>query len=366
MAKPVINRITPFDAHIEKTITMTYSGNMAYSNKIVIYNAETMIPVFEDTTASLLLKHVIPAYVLQNGVKYAITAQIFDKEGIASAISNKQYFWCFETPSFYFQNLTSGDVINSASYNVSVAYEQSDWEDISSYKFEIYDDLKSLLLESSIMYGDDISYTFRRLESGRKYYIRCTGTTINGMILDTGYIEIKVQYENPNIYARIYADCNTHTGIVNYRTNIRYIDASTNDEFEYDNGMIKLINKSLVYEDGFLIDGDFSMIIRGKNLYHTGIVLTGKNKKYGFTLSSYIYDEGKLRFKLTVPNGLCNYILYSNELVFDDTNMVAIEIKRIRNIYSLKCTVENNIVLMSDDDSQSDTQYTVQIGGELA
>ena len=50
----------------------------------------------------------------------------------------------------------------------------------------------------------DISYTYKGLDNNTVYYVRCIGVTVNGMELDTGYVEITVKFENPNTYARIY------------------------------------------------------------------------------------------------------------------------------------------------------------------
>lgn len=370
MAKPTINKIIPFDACIGAKITMTYFGDMAYSNTVIVYDAESMSKVFEDTIVSFSLDHNIPSYALQNGMKYAIQSQVFDREGIPSALSDKQYFWCFETPSFYFSNLTYGDIIKSASYNATLIYEQADWEDISSYKFQIYNSSKVLLNESSVFYNsDDISYSFRGLENENVYYIRCIGSTVNCMELDTGFIKIDVRYDNPNTYARIYAECDKHTGIVNYRTNFKAIESAGNEKYDYNNGVIDLVDKTLTYNDGFVVENDFTMVVRGKNLYHTGVLLTPSNDKYGFTLSSYIYDEGKLRYKLSVPNGVCNYILYSDELVFDEVDMVTIILTRINNIFKpIECYIEygfkeqTNMWISSVKPSESlMTQYDIWI-----
>ena len=338
MAKPSINRIVPFDARYDKVVSMTYFGNMAYSNRIIIYNAETMEQVYDDTISTFMLTHTIPANTLTNGIKYAIQGQVFDSEGIGSVLSDKVYFWCFETPSFYFQNLSDGYTIESAFYNAVVTYEQSNDEPLAAYQFHIYDGSHLLLTESEVLYDtDDISYSFKGLESGHNYYLRCTGSTLNGMELDTGYVRVFVRYENPNTYARIYAHCDEETGIVYYETNLIIIESSTEGEFEYNNGVINLIGKELVYDKDFIIPGDFTMGIRAKSLYREGTILTCKNSNYGFTLSAHIDDEGRLRFKLNVPNGLTNYILYTEPYTFSDDDMVTIYIRRINNIYSITC-----------------------------
>ena len=102
MAKPNILKITPFCATKDYEVKMSYSGNLPYSNKITIYNAETLNVVFTNTVTTHLLRHTIPANTLNNGVKYAIECQMFDSNGTASAISDKVYFWCYETPTFEF------------------------------------------------------------------------------------------------------------------------------------------------------------------------------------------------------------------------------------------------------------------------
>lgn len=341
MAKPYINKIIPFDANYDKVISMSYSGNMPYGNKIIIYDAESLHVIFEDTAEGFLLNHTIPAGLLQNGIKYAIQGQVFDSEGIGSAFSDKVYFLCLETPSFYFKNLSDEDTIQSASLTVDMMYEQSNWEDIHMYQFHIYDSGKNLLDESSIFYhSDDITYSFHGLENEKIYYIRCTGSTVNGMALDTGYLKIFTYYENPNTYARIYAECDTGTGIVEGHTNMKLIEASSLDTYEYNNGIIDLIDKTLVYDKDFLIPGDFTMTLRIKNAYHEGTILSSGNDTYGFTLSSHIYDENKIRYKLKVPNGVSNYILYSNELIIGNADMLTVHLRRINNIYGITCFIE--------------------------
>ena len=356
MAKPSINKITPFDARYDKIVSMTYFGDMAYSNRIIIYNAETMQPVFDDTVVTFSLTHIIPANTLTNGVKYAIQGQTFDSEGIESVMSDKVYFWCFETPFFYFRDLTDGDIIESASYNATVIYEQANWEDISIFQFHIYDGSQLLLTESEISYDtDNISYSFRGLESGYTYYLRCTGVTVNGMELDTGYIRILVRYETPNTYARIYARCDEETGVVYYETNIIIIESSTEGDFEYNNGFIDLIGKELVYDKDFIIPGDFTLGIRAKHLFREGNILTCKNDKYGFILSAHIDDEERLRFRLKVPNGLTNYILYTEPYSFTNDDLVTLYIRRINNIYSITCFFDYGYIDQTDMWFGSDT-----------
>lgn len=341
MAKPHVQKITPFDANKPYEISLSWTGNRSHANRILIYDNETNNLVFDDMVSTFALKHTIPAYTLTNGKKYVIQAQTYDVENIASPLSDKVLFYTFETPDFYFNNIPESGKITNASFSASVYYYSSDWEDISTYKFYLYDSTKRKLLESNSMTDSfDISYPYRGLENNTVYYIRCLGVTVNGMELDTGYIGISVKYENPNAYARIYTTVLPSQGCVKVDTNLIIIQYNGTDSFEYADGMINLKDKTLYYDEGFLIEDDFTVIIRGINLWQNADIFKMSNGKQGLTLSSHIYHEGKLRFRLIVPNGVSNYLLYSEPQVFTDQDMVTVAIRRKNNVYQLKVFVE--------------------------
>ncbi len=340
MAKPQILRISPFDATKDYEITLSWSGNRANANRIIVYDNDTNNVVFDDTVSSYALKHKIPAYTLQNNKKYTIQAQIYDIENIPSALSNKVLFNTFATPDFYFEDLSVNSVISNSSFTATVHYHSDDWENISKYVFYLYDASKKQLLVSSEMTDVyDISYTYKGLDNNTVYYVRCVGVTVNGMELDTGYVEITVKYENPNTYARIYATPLPTQGCIQVATNLIIIQYNGTDSFEYTNGMIDLRDKTLYYDEGFLIEDDFTVIIRGTNLWQDADLFKMNNGNLGLTLSSHIYSNGTLRFKLLVPNGISHYLLYSEELLFNNDDMVSISIRRKNNIYQLKIFV---------------------------
>ena len=278
MARPIIMKISPFDANKDYEITLSWIGNRAYANRIFIYNYETNNLVFDDTVSSFSLTHIIPANTLQNNKKYVIQAQTYDVENVPSALSNKVLFYTFATPDFYFEDLTTNPVIANSSFTAAVRYYSEDWEDISKYIFYLYDASRKQLLESPEMTDDqDISYTYKGLDNNTVYYVRCVGVTVNGMKLDTGYVEITVKYEDPNVYARIYANPIPSRGCIQVSSNLIIIQYNGSDTFEYIDGMIDLRDKTLYYDEGFLIEKDFTVIIRGINLWQTGDILKMKN-----------------------------------------------------------------------------------------
>ena len=341
MAKSVVRHIKPFDANKDYEISISWGGNRATANRIVIYDNDTNHTVFDDTISSYLLKHTIPAHTLVNGKKYVIQAQTYDTQSVPSTLSDKVLFYTFETPDFYFNNIPENSVIDNSSFTASIHYYSSDWEDISKYIFYLYDASKKKLIQSNELTDDqNIIYNYKGLDNNTVYYLRCMGVTVNGMELDTGYIEVTVKFENPNQYARIYATPIPSQGCIQVASNLVIIQYNGTDTFEYIDGMIDLRDKILYYDKGFLIKDDFTILIRGIHLWQTAEIFKMSNGNLELTLSSRIYHNGQLRFRLLVPNGASNYLLYSDPQVFENEDMISIAIRRKNNVYQLKVFIE--------------------------
>lgn len=344
MARPSIVKINPFDADEDYEVSIIWTGSRAHGNRIIIsdYEDDKAEPI-EFTVSSFDLKNTIPKRRLTNGKKYIIQAQVYDEENIPSALSNKVIFYTFKRPEFYFEDLSDNTVIENSSFTATIHYRSEDWEDISKYVFYLYDASKKQLLQSNEMTDSfDISYTYKGLENNTDYYIRCAGVTVNGMELDTGYKKVTIKYENPNTYARIYATPLPSQGCIQLSTNLIIVQYNGTDNFEYADSMIDLRDKTLYYNEGFLIKDDFTLIIRGVNLWQNADIFKMCNQNMGLTLSSHIYTDGTLRFRLIAPNGIGNYLLYSEPLIFNNDDMVTIELRRKNNIYQIKVFVTDN------------------------
>lgn len=381
IAKPQIKKITPFDAGKSHEISISWTGSRSYANRLLIYDNETGQKVYDRTITTYALKHSIPPGALVNGRKYVAQAQVFNGENIPSPLSDKVLFYTFQTPEFYFENVPDASLIDNSSFNAVIHYYSADWEDIGKYVFFLYDASKKLLLESSELTDSlNINYSYQGLDNNTAYYIRCTGVTLNGMELDTGYIGITVKYENPNTYARIYATPLPSQGCIQVSTNLVIIQYNGTESFPYMDGMIDLREKPLYYDKGFSVQGDFTLLLRGTNLWQTAELLKLGSKGPELTLSSRIYTDGTLRFRLLVPGGPGHYLLYSDPQVFDPTDMVTIALRRRNNIYQLEVFIElgnvtegdawygrerPNRQLMHDNDSWIDTDentYVVKKG----
>lgn len=338
MAKPVVNYIFPFDATESKKITFTYTGDLPYQNRLIVYNADTLAPVYDVTSASRVLYCTLPANTCTNGVKYAAAVQCYDMYGVPSSISDKQYFWCLEQPAFYFTNVADKQTITTSSFYAELFYAQAQTEGLAQFQFFIYDSNKVLLSESQVFYSTDyLTYNYSGLEDDTVYFVRAKGLTQYGTELDTGYLEIDVNtdYDNAD-FNNINAECNENNGLVTYYTNFTVVNSNEDaSEYNYEDSYINLNEKELNYSTGFSVSGDFILCIRIKEYYGTDTLLTAEDENCGLTLSSYVYDDSYMRFRLTVPNGLTPYILYSDPFLPDPATVFTLYIKRVNDIYQL-------------------------------
>lgn len=345
MAKPIINYIYPFDATKDKRITFTFTGDLPYKNRLIIYDAETLSVIYDFTAASRVLYCTLPANTCVNGMKYAASIQCFDMNDNPSALSDKTYFWCLDQPSFYFSNVESGDVITTSSLYAELLYYQDQDEELMQFQFFIYDSKQVLLAESQVYYSTDyLTYKYSGLENEKIYYIRAKGLTEHGTELDTGYIEIDVHtdYDNAD-FTNIDVVCNNNSSVVTYYTNFVIVNSvEDGSTYEYEDSYINLTNTSLHYATGIHVEGDFLLCFKIKEFYDTATLLEVADDYYGFTVSSYVYDNGDLRFKLTVPNGLTPYILYSEPFIPEPTDVFIVYVKRVNNVYQMYVYMTEN------------------------
>lgn len=362
MIKPIINKITPFDAENDNAISFSWDGNQSHANRLIIYDIKTLEIIYDKKIETFELQHVLTANTLENGKQWIAQIVTFDVNDTPSEPSDKILFYTFKTPQFYFcelknghpaqevHEIKSGKIIGNQNYQALIYYQQENYEDLQSHKFYLYDGTKTLLYESETMFNSyNIKFNYTGLNNHTVYYLRCIGITVNGMEVDTGYIQVYTDYQEPDKYGVIYAENDPDHGYIKYHTNIIVIKYNGNKIFKYIDDLIDLREDSIYYDTGFVIRDDFTLKLRGMYLNRTNTLLELRNTKYSLVLSSYLYDDGTIRFKITVFNGVSNYILYSTPLTFEEKDMVHIAIRRKNDIYKLEVfvdslfTLENNM-----------------------
>lgn len=362
MAKPIIKQITPFDATTTESVFVDFvwTGFMAYNNRMIIYDANTMNVVYDHTyeTNYYVLSHKIPtgpSSPLTNGKKYAVAIAVIDQNGAESDISDKQYFWVSKKPTFYFKDLSPDDPlrVEDSTYTAQLVYSQANNVAIDTYRFYLYNSVKEEIDASDVFKGMNsaFKYTYRTLDSNYVYYLRATGVTVQGVVMDTGYLPISVQYEVPTFYSLFYATPNPVIGTVDYYSNIIDIESDLpSTDYRYDNGFIDLTvdPKSVRYSKNFKVPKDATISLRMKKAHKTCNILKGETDGKTAWMLRAIYDEDAdiFRFRLTAYGNTSNYVLYSEPLDFNNYDIVTVHIRRVNGIYGLYTFITKSDVMV--------------------
>lgn len=347
MAKPTIKPITPFDANVGGNISAIYTGALPYSNQVVIYDAETLKTVWTDKINAHTITncHPIIAGVLKNGSRYCITIQFFDQNGVGSEVSDKAYFTVLATPDFFVtQNgvtpIQEKEEVKSPTCHLEIYYKQDNNESLSSFRFSLYDSEKNILSRSEISYDtDNLYYDFKGVSNRTIYYVRAEGQTRRGIDLDTGLVQVFVNYANPSTYARVYAESDAYS-VINGYTNVNLIEPDE-DDYEYDGSYIKLLDRNLRYS-GLDISGDWMLILKIKQMEYDSDLYWATSKDGAKVVISNFTYEGMTKFKLTVGDvDNLYYLLYSESFEIEPEDIVYVRVKRINNVYQMSVTVND-------------------------
>ena len=345
----IIHTIAPFDATVGTTIKFSWSGNQAFKNRCIIRNNDTQEVVYDKTENSFKLEHTIDlsSATLQNGIKYIAYITVFDNEDIESDIQSiGTPFLCLETPTFCFSNVTEGQNIGASTYKFQLTYEQSNGELLNSWAVSVYSTSKVELATSGIQYNtDELTYDCTGFSDKNEYFVRAIGSTINGYTLDTGYINISVAYTTASVFSVLDLTNLYETGSIHIRSNIVSAEGKTEKEPTYlDNEAIDLRNNTLIYDEGFLFDGDFSLIqyFYGMLANQSVIKFYGENQNnlFGNVIYRVVKKDGKFKscFELRIRTGSLDYVLYSNQIdIVTATDKVGICIVRKDNLYVIQC-----------------------------
>lgn len=321
-----IYNISPFDAAIGTTIKFNWAGSQVFKNRCVIKDNASGATVYDNTVASFKLEHTIDLSkaTLKNGSKYVAYITVFDKDDNESDLQSMgQIFLCLKTPVFKFKNIVDGQVLASSGYEFQLVYSQENNELLDSWAITIYDTTNTALSTSGIQYGTESpSYTFSGFENKREYKLRAIGKTVNGMALDTGFILVSILYQTAEIFSQVELENKPRLGAIQIRSNIISADGKleTGDPVYIDGKYIDLTNNTLTYDEGFLLEGDFSIVLKGYNLTPNlpfFEFLSRDNPNFKGTVT---YRIGKLGsptemgvLELRITEAWYSYVIYSNK-----------------------------------------------------
>ena len=325
---PVLLNTLPFDATKSHVLQFNYSGSQVYAHRVIIKDNQTNATVYDVKTTAMNLIATIPANTLVNGNTYNFQISVFDYADVESPLSNIIVLKCLATPIFNFANIESGSIIRNSYLDIELLYSQENGELLDEYEVVLYGANKTtIVFTSGIKYtGTGMDVRVSPLMDDTTYYLHATGKTLNGLKIETEYIEILCDYLKPDIFLSFRADNVKDEGVVRLSSHFVLIEGSSNVEnLTYVDGeKVDLTNGEQVYfNEGYSVDNfvyqakisdipDWAKFITF-NLKHSIAYLTWN---YGYFDES---DEPLYFVELTATTHLdsensINYIQQSNKI----------------------------------------------------
>lgn len=373
LTKPILYSQSAFDATQSHQFTFNViGGDQVVKNRLTIINQITNQVVYNQTQTTYTFAHNLPANVLTNGVYYSAYITTFNYSDEESAPSISIQFYCYSKPSFIFSNIPASGIINNATYDFQLTYNQEQGEKLSSYIVYLYDAQKIEIVNSGVKYAGVgivpmyLYYTLSGLNDGVGYYLRATGVTVEGTQIDTGYISITVTYSQPNIFSIVELSNNCTGGYVLVKSNLSAINGeSVPYPPVYINGSIDMRSKEsyIEWNKGYNITGNFTASLWGRNFNDNSTIIKLENQDGDTITVNYAKNlDGSYYTELIVNNlnsGLTYYIYSENIEILDiDTNL-QIWFRKIGNLYeiSLRIATDSSTSYFSlDEDFEEGTE----------
>lgn len=347
-----IYSILPFDASLGTTIKFAWNGNQVFKNRCIIKKNDTNEVVYDNTITSFKLEHEIELSKASfvNGERYHAFIIVYDKDNIASDIQSLgANFLCLKTPTFTFTNLSEGQVIATSAYDFNLTYFQGNGELLDSWSVSVYTKTHSLLSTSNIQYNtENLSYTFSGFSNKNEYAIRAVGQTVNGISMDTGFINISVTYSIRDIFSLLEPTNMKEIGAIQIRSNIVSSEGHLkHDPAEFiNNEYLDLRSNQITYSEGFQFEGDFSEVLLFYGITPNQEIahLFDKNNELVGTVT---YRIGKLGtndlrrcFELRLNTSWSSAVYYSNKIPLQyGDDKIGLCIFRSNGLWNIEATI---------------------------
>lgn len=360
LTTPILYTQVAFDASNAQTFRFNViGGDQVTGATITIKDNASLVTAYTGTSTSFAYSITVPAGSLTNGQYYQASIVTHNAAGESSAQSNTIQFYCYSAPTFTFSNLPSTHIINNASYVFDVTYNQAEGETLNAYKFDLYDNTGVLLSTSSTKYVSSqglpltVSYTFSGFEDKTIYRIQCTGTTVNGTLVDTGLVTISVQYETARGYSYLYLTNNCEDGNITVESNIVSINgvAYPDSPTYLSTGQIDLTSDGsyVKWVEGYQLPDDYTMKIWGRafkaNTDQTKEpvnIVSLANSSGDIVSISYWEDTTKAWYQMRVQDVYEKYAYIIKSATIDkptSTQFLFLWIRCVGGLYDLK--IEN-------------------------
>lgn len=329
-----------FDATNEHIFEYSWDSSNVQSvaNMLTIRNNETNALVYNGRINSLLLRHILPANTLTNGILYNAVIQVIDRANNISPASDPILFFCYTQPTIT-TTVTDGEIVQNSSCTVGITYEQPEGEELQSFNVELYNGFRELIYTSNMKYDSSSTITLTGLEDNMTYFIQAVGETINHMITKSGLIRINVDYIQPDLYAYISVENRYNYGDIVFTSNLVSVEGRSDNPVFIDSEYIDTINgSSVIFDENFSLDNNFSLILKGYGFQKNKIIAVLKNINNTISMKWRIDENNDYYVELTAQtNNLVN-IFMSNHITATDTTKLKIMVRCVNHRFDIIVT----------------------------
>ena len=326
-----------FDATTERIFEYSWDGSNIQSvgSILTIKNNATNEVIYSKPYNSLLLKHVLPANTLKNGILYNATIQVVDRQNNVSPASDLILFYCYTQPTI---NITLADeeIIQNSSCVVGITYEQPEGEELQSFNIELYNSFRELIYTSNMKYNLSSTITLTGLEDSMTYYVQAVGETINHMITKSGLVRINVEYIHPDFYTYISVENRYNFGDIVFTSNLVSVEGRSDNPVFIDGEYVDTINgSSVIFDENFSLNNNFSLIMKGYNFQTNQVFAILKNTNNTVSMKWRIDENNDYYVELAAQtNNLIN-IFMSNHIASTDTTKLKIMVRCINHRFDI-------------------------------
>ena len=372
LTTPILNSVPAWDVANGQIFTFNViGGDQVVGNILYIKDNTSGQVVYTQNTTSYQYQAVVPvnASDLTNGTYYSAYVVTKNNANQTSQPSNIIQFYCYTTPSFTI-DITDNETITTSAISPTLTYSQLEDEPLNDYTFILYNSSRNQISSSGVKYSDSDSgsysanYSFLGLTDGETYFIRVTGHTVEGTVLDTGYIRFTVSYIQQETYNILSLQNNCQVGYIVYYSNAFSIIGTATEYavlqtttylgerslvlFRIVDGQI--LNATATWDSGVAIENDFTFrawymvpeVIREINSldYAEMDLVVLQNQDNGDIIkikNVWDYsDTGNYTWLEAIVND--SYFVLSNEMPIpvSDDDLYVMELQRVGNLYNLE------------------------------
>ena len=326
-----------FDATTEHIFEYSWDSSNVQSvgNILTIRNNETNALIYNGRINSLLLKHVLPANTLTNGILYNAVIQVIDRANNISPASDPVLFYCYTQPTIA-TTLTNDDIIQNSSCTVGITYEQPEGEELQSFNIELYNGFRELIYTSNMKYDSTSTVTLTGLEDNMTYYVQAVGETINHMMTKSGLIRINVDYIQPDLYAYIFVENRYNYGDIVFTSNLVSVEGRSDNPVFIDDEYVDTINGTpVIFDENFSLDKNFSVIIKGYDFQTNQVFAILKNVSNTVLMKWRIDENNDYYVELTAQTNNLTNIFMSNHITSTDTTKLKIMVRCVNHRFDI-------------------------------